>query len=483
MPGVVVTTAVRTGPTNAQVTPTATLFVAGVTERGPEGKAIAVTSIAEYEAVYGGYTASGWVQQTLASFFEEGGARAFVSRVIPDDAFSATLELDNASADVCMSLTAAGEGTWANAGGLKASVTNTGSAFKVQILLGSQVVYTTSTHTTVSDAVDEINGSGVAGLYVTASAGPNSGLPVTIAASNFSGGLDGGAIDDSDLAEALAFFIDSYGPGAVAAPGFYSSDNYDKLISHAVQYGRIALLGFDRDDSASAAASTAAGYADVTGAEYAAFFYPWVKVPNGNLTSVIPCEGYVAAKRAKVHNESGPWSAYAGAVTEAKFVTAPYNVLSSAEEASLVAAAVNPIKFVNGTVRIYGARSVSDDTANFRFINGRETLNYIVYEAKLSLESLVFQPIDGRRALFARIGSTLTAIMDRIRQAGGVYEAIDANGKLVDPGYSVVVNDSLNPVSQLASGTIRARVGARISSIGETIEVEIVKSNLTASLV
>jgi hypothetical protein len=95
----------------------------------------------------------------------------------------------------------------------------------------------------------------------------------------------------------------------------------------------------------------------------------------------------------------------------------------------------------------------------------------------------VFQPIDGRRALFARIGSSLTAIMDRIRQAGGLYEAIDASGKIVDPGYSVQVNDSINPVSQLASGTIKAKVGARVSSIGETIEVEIVKSNLTASLV
>jgi hypothetical protein len=483
MPGVVVTTAVRTGPTNAQVTPTATFFVAGVTTRGPEGKAVAVTSIAEYETVYGGYTSSGWVHQTLRSFFEEGGARAFVSRVIPDDAVSATLELDNATADSCMVLTASGEGTWANAGGLKAAVVNTGSAFSVKIFIGTEPVFTSATHTSVSDAVDEINGSALAGLYVVAAVGANPGLPVTLAATNFSGGSDGGAIDDSDLAEALAFFIDSYGPGAVSAPGFYNSDNYDQLITHAAAYGRIALLGFDRDDSVSTVASTAQGYANVAYSEYAAFYYPWVKVPNGSLTSVIPCEGFVAAKRAKVQNESGPWSAYAGASTEARFVMLPYTILSASQENTLVDAAVNPIKLVNGTTRIYGARSISDDTANFRFINGRETLNYIVYESKQSLEALVFQPIDGRRALFARIASTLTAIMDRIRQAGGVYEAVDTNGRIVDPGYSIVVNDSLNPVSQLADGTIKARVGARISSIGETIEVEIVKSNLTASLV
>ena len=299
----------------------------------------------------------------------------------------------------------------------------------------------------------------------------------------FSTGTNGGALDDSDLAESLEFFIESFGPGAISAPGFYTSDNYDKLIEHAKDYGRIAILGFDRDETPSGAASAGSAYAEAVGAEYAAFFYPWVKIPNGSLTSIVPCEGYVAGKRAKIQNASGPWSAYAGAATEASFVTNPFVVLSSTQEAQLVADAVNPIKLVSGTVRIYGARSISSDTANYRFINGREVLNYVVYEAKQSLEALVFQPIDGRRALFARIASSLTAIMDRIRQAGGLYEAVDASGKLVDPGYSIQVNDSINPVSQLASGTIRAKVGARVSSIGETIEVEIVKSNLTASLV
>ncbi len=482
MSGVVVTTAVRTGPTNIQVTPTATFFVAGVTTRGPEGSAIAVHSIAEYETVYGGYTSSGYVHQTLETFFEEGGSTAYVSRVIPDDATSATCYLDNAVDSDCLALTASGEGTWANTE-LSTTVTHpsAGVSFRIAISLSGETVYTTTTHTSLTTAIDEINNSSTASLYVTAAVA-GTGIP-KVQTVVFSTGTNGGALDDSDLAESLEFFIESFGPGAISAPGFYTSDNYDKLIEHAKDYGRIAILGFDRDETPSGAASAGSAYAEAVGAEYAAFFYPWVKIPNGSLTSIVPCEGYVAGKRAKIQNASGPWSAYAGAATEASFVTNPFVVLSSTQEAQLVADAVNPIKLVSGTVRIYGARSISSDTANYRFINGREVLNYVVYEAKQSLEALVFQPIDGRRALFARIASSLTAIMDRIRQAGGLYEAVDASGKLVDPGYSIQVNDSINPVSQLASGTIRAKVGARVSSIGETIEVEIVKSNLTASLV
>jgi len=35
----------------------------------------------------------------------------------------------------------------------------------------------------------------------------------------------------------------------------------------------------------------------------------------------------------------------------------------------------------------------------------------------------------------------------------------------------------------LASGLIRAKVGVRVSSVGDRIEVEIIKSNLTSSVV
>ncbi len=488
MPGVITTTAVRTGPTNVQVNPTATLFVAGVTSRGPEGKAVAVYSISEYEKVYGGYTSSGWVHQTLETFFEEGGSKAYVSRVIPDDAQSATKNLNDNAATPASSivLTASGEGVWANSQ-LKAQVVSTLSggtvvSFIVKILLNDVVVFTSASHTTVASAVDQINNSTASNLYVTAVAGASSLLPATSAAALFSGGSDGGALDEGDLTEALDFFIESYGPGAVAAPSFYLSGNYDSLISHAKANGRIALLGFDSTETVADAAATATTYSSVVGAEYAAFYYPWVRIPNGSLTSLIPNEGYVAAKRAKAHNQGGSWAVYAGAQSTAVYVTEPQSYLSTADELTLVEAAINPIKTINGDTRIYGARSVTSDVVNFRFINARETLNFITYEAKRSLEEHVFRPIDGRRGLFAEIRASLVAIMDRLAQAGGVYEAIDAGGKQIDPGYSVKIDDSLNPISQLAEGTIKAKIGVRISSIGETIEIEIIKSNLSASV-
>jgi len=484
MPGIVVTTAVRTGPTNTQTAPTATLFLAGVTERGPDGTSHLVTSLSDFEDIFGGYTSSGYVHQTIETFFEEGGARAYVSRVVDESAVEASLALTDSSDATCINLLASGTGTWANTGGLTAEVEQpTATTFKIKIRLNGTLVFTTQTHTSVSTAIDEINNNETAGLYLTASAGASSIIPEVVAATNFSGGTNGGALVAADLEDALDTFTSNLGPGAVAAPGFYAEAMRNFVFAHAASNNRIALTSFDEGTSVANAISSAAGHTGSANAEYGAFYFPWIKIPDGVLTVSIPPEGYVAAKRARVHNLFGPWNPYAGERTEATFVTGLEHSLTKTEADSLDTNFINALKVVNGTVRVYGARSASDDTANYRFIISREVLNQIVHESETALEALLFLPIDGRQSTFSRVRATLTAIMERIRLAGGLYESFDANGKQVDPGYTVQVNNANNPLTQLATGVIKAKVGARVSSIGDTIEVEITKSNLTATLV
>jgi hypothetical protein len=138
---------------------------------------------------------------------------------------------------------------------------------------------------------------------------------------------------------------------------------------------------------------------------------------------------------------------------------------------------------INGRVRIYGARTASNDEVNFRYITAQEMLNYVVVQAQAQLEDLVFSTIDGRQTLFANVKSRLINLLDPIRVNGGLYEAFDTTGRRIDYGYSVVVNEAINPVSQLAGGLIRAKVGIRVSSVGDQIEIAVTKSNLTASVV
>lgn len=485
MPGVIVTTAVRTGPTATQTASTATMFVAGLTERGPDGSVHLITSLSDFEDIFGDAVAAGWTHETAQTFFEEGGARAYVSRVVSSTATESSLELDNAANDAVITLTSAGKGTWAHAGVLTATVTQptANTNFRITISLNGEVAFRTAIHTTVAAAVNEINNSASAALYVTATDEGESGIPKAEGPHNFAGGTNGGSIVSADVVDAIDLFTENLGPGAITAPGYTAETVRAALVAHAAANRRIAILGFDYDDSVANAITSAETVAAGENAEFAAFFFPWVKIPDGSLTKIVPCEGYICAKRAVVHNSFGSWNPYAGERSQASFVREPALILSKSEADSLDAGFVNAIKVISGTTRIYGARSASEDTSNFRFIIAREVLNQVVHEAEEALEALLFLPIDGRRSTFSRVAATLTGIMDRIRIGGGLYEAFDANNKQIDPGYVVQVNDAINPLTQLATGVIKAKIGARVSSIGDRIEVEITKSNLTSTLV
>lgn len=485
MPGVVVTTAVRTGPTAVQTIPTATAFVAGVTSRGPSGSATLISSLAQFEAIYGGYTSLGYVHQTVKTFFEEGGARMYVSRAVGTSSASATcLLLDNESTPAtAITLTATGKGVWAHSGVLEATVTNPSeTTFKVSILLNGVEVYASGTYSSKADFLNEINNSPVAALYVTATSS-GSTIPTAVAAKDFTSGSDGSTVVASNIVAALGYFTYDLGPGAIMAPGFYDSTTVAALIANANTNHRIALSSVAAGSTAADAVDDSAAYLGDTNSEHLAIYWPWVKVPNGALTMTIPPEGFVAARRAATQNSRGVWFPYAGEAGAASYVVGLETAVSKEDTDTVDAGNVNAIRIVQGSLRIYGARSMSTDTDNFRFITGQEVLNYIVYLAERDLEALIFQPIDGRRTLFARVSSTLTAILDPIAKAGGLFPAYDVNGKQIDSGYSVVVSDALNPVTQLAEGKIVAKVGARVTGIGDKIEVEVTKSSLTSSLV
>jgi hypothetical protein len=462
------------------------MFVAGITSRGPDGTAHLITSLSDFQDIYGSYTSDGYVHQTVETFFEEGGSRAYVSRAVEVAAAEASCSILSSGTE-CVNLLASGVGTWANtsgANGLSASVgyVVAETSFRVQLRLDSVLVFSSATHTSVASFIEEVNNNTTAALYVTATAGASSGLPAA-GAKTFAGGTNGNSPSAVEIANALNVFTSNLGPGAVCTPGHYDSSLRTALIAHAADNNRIAIMSFAKDDTYEDAITDVASFSGVDNAEFGAFFYSWVKKPNGALTMVVPPEGYVCGKRAKIHNQFGAWNPYAGERTEATYVTSTYQTVSKTAADALDAGFINPIRVINGTVRVYGARSASDDTSNFRFVMAREVLNQITYEAEAALEGLLFLPIDGRKSTFARVQATLVAIMDRIRLGGGLYEAFDANGRQIDYGYTVQVNDANNPLTQLATGVIKAKIGARVSSIGDTIEVEITKSNLTASLV
>ena len=205
--------------------------------------------------------------------------------------------------------------------------------------------------------------------------------------------------------------------------------------------------------------------------------------PNGTGgTRTLSPETFAAAARCRAHLQTGPWRPNAGIISASKFVKGLSQSVDSSTSDKANAARINPLRVIDGGVRVYGARSISADETNWRYITYRDTLNYIVVVAEKRLEPFIFNVIDSRRVVFSDISATLVNLLEPLRAAGGLYEGKDAAGNVTDRGYVVEVSDALNPQAQLAAGTIAAKVGVRVSSVGETINLLITKSNLTTAI-
>lgn len=490
MPGVVVNTGVRVGPSGATTAPASTYFVVGEAERGPVAAARLVRSMDEFNTYFGGYTSTAVLHQHLQTFFEEGGTQAYVVRVVNTTATAGTFTVNGRTgATAALTANAANPGAWSSKLSLEFEDGVGASTVRVTVNYDGVPVYRSGDLASNSAIAAALNAN-VAHL-MTATAGANATLPAATAGTpvTFVAGTENlASVTDANVVSALALFGEELGAGAVAAPSRQGSTIWNGLRDHAVANRRIALCAFQSSATVADARTGASSYGGVTDGEKAeashmAFYWPWVTIPDGagGTRSVSP-ESFVAAARAKAHESSGPWRPGAGLLSSSAFVSGLSATVTKATSEALDTARVNALRVVDGTVRVYGARSVSADETNWRFITYRDTLNFLTVRAERELEKYVFSVVDGRKSIFAQVASDLVSVLEDVRNRGGVFERVAADGTLLDRGYSVEVSDAINPVADLAAGIVRARVGIRVSSIAEIITITITKSALTTAV-
>lgn len=490
MPGVTISTAVRTGPTNATVRASSQLFIAGFAERGPSGSVVTVQSLEDFESRFGGYISTAYLHPTVQAFFEEGGTRALISRVVGSGATEGFKVLSDSETDPTIKVWAFGEGAWST--GLEIEVVDTSATLAdsvgIKIWYNDTVLINTGAKTTVAGLINAINTGASSSLYVYAVDLASSNvdpLPVVSARSAFSAGTEGSSATITEYTAALELFDDSYGDGAVSIPESSLESVQKALVDHANTNNRLAILHSSSSATAGDATEDAAAIIAYDNAEHAAYYFPWVYVPTAvtGVSRLIPPDGYVAAKRALAHNQTGPHQPAAGLLSKARFVSGVASDVDAAGGDALDEAGVNAIRIIANSVRIYGARSCSSDSANFRYYTAQDVLNTVVVQAYSQLDDLLFSVINGRNTVYGDVQSRLISLLEGLRLLGALYEAYDANGNKTDIGYTVKCNASINPITQVANGIIKAEVGVRVSSVGDRINVTIVKSNLTTSVV
>jgi phage tail sheath protein FI len=104
---------VDTGNKPIEGVATSTVGFLGVAERGPIRPTL-VTSYSEYRRLFGGYVRERFLARGVEGFFQNGGKRSFVARVVSHDAANSALAATATTQGNELTLTAIGPGTWAN---------------------------------------------------------------------------------------------------------------------------------------------------------------------------------------------------------------------------------------------------------------------------------------------------------------------------------------------------------------------------------
>lgn len=483
MPGVVVRTETQAGPSAALRAQSSQFFVAGITERGDTVKPVLVRGMADVNLLLGARVSYGAVWDQLKTYFDEGGLQAYVSRVIGPAATKGTLTLvDRAGSPLnTVRIDAQNAGAWSSR--LKVAVAD-GSlddSFKVTVTLDDVIVEEKNNLLSPAEAVNAFKDS----TYIravdlgSATVAPNNNPAVAAATALSAGGDDRASATDSTFTAALARFTADLGDGAVSIPGKSTSTVWTGINTHCEAHNRIGILAAGSADSKATLLSRTSDL----DSEYCGVFAPWIVVSDGGSGNrTISPEGYVAACRARAHDQVGPWRVPAGQIAVANTVMDVQTRFTDTDADELDAGRINIIRFIANTVRLYGWRSLSSDEAAYAYLKDRDLLNNLVVESEKRLEEYVFSPIDRKGHLLAAIAASITGLVDPISRLGGLYPMVNSSGQQTDPGYKVDTGTSVNTELTLAANEVRARLSVRIAPAGGLVSLTIVKVGITSGL-
>jgi hypothetical protein len=488
-PGVytTVTAAVSSSSTGAE---TGQWFVTGITQQGPVGVPVPITSMNDYVAFLGprtqatdSFNTQYNLYDALDEYFHDGGVTAYVSRVVGPGAATARNSVVDGSSITSLSISAAGPGAWGN--NISIIIVNNGTYYNMTVQNNGVTIVTSPNLFYPIDAQNWFNAQNLWEVQIVVTAG-SGGNPVSTTVSLNSGSDDNSHITDTQWTNALGAFTESYGPGQVSAPGHTTVAGYVALAAHAATFNRVALLDVADSSSASTLVSQAqAIQANTAFEDYASFFAPWVIIPgvssaNPGASSpvpnrVIPPSALAAALMSAndvTHDTNNPAAGPNGQSSYAIGVTQTY---AAADRATLNNASVNVIRNINGTITIYGYRSLSTDPS-WTYLNNVRMRMQMIYDFDQIGENYLFEQIDGKGQLFSTFNGALAGQCQKYWVNGSLY------GATAQQAFNVNTGPQVNTPTTIANSQINALISVRLSPFAETVNINVAKYLTNATI-
>lgn len=443
---------VPTAPPVEGVATTTASFV-GVTERGTIGKATLVTSWNQFVEKFGTYVKYSYLAYAVRGFFENGGTRAYITRVVKTtngkpDATKSSVTLGATDAPFLI-FDALSEGSYGDK--LSVQIDNVDRALFDVIVLENGVVKEKTSGVSLLTIEDKLNTSS---KFVKATVVDDEGV-VEKGVFKLIGGKDGYVgittadyIGDEAKGTGL-YSLNNIDVNFVSIPGVtdtavvkglqdYVANRNDCYAIIETPFGRTpeTALAFKREE-ANLASKTAGVY------------YPWVQIndPIGvgkTPTKFVPPSGHIAGVFARTLAERGVWKAPAGLEAKLRGALAVEYAVNDAEHDLLNPAGINVIRAFSGEgIVIWGARN-SDLNSDHKYIPDTVTMQYVRKSLTQSTRWAIFEPNDEK--LFEKIQATGEEFLRGLWQAGGLRGTTEAEA------FYFVCNSETTTIEDIQNG-------------------------------
>jgi phage tail sheath protein FI len=478
IPGVTVTSG-TSAPSTAPPTDTGTWFCAGITEKGSATAPTLIRSLSQYASTYGERVSYGVLYDSLQTFFEEGGTRAYVSRVVGPSPVTASVsgEILDAGGKKVLKMTASSPGEWANT--LKPELTLTGENLVIVVKLGTTTVETSPTFKTNAEAISWSANS----AYIRLAEGSEAGTIAKTQTVEVKGGTDDHAnATEATWLNALTLFTSDLGPGQVSMPGRTTATAQENLLTHAKEKNRLALLDGTDTPTAATLTAQAAVLRGKSTARYGGLFAPWVVIPGltaGTTRTVAPCS-LMAGLMARSDGSGGnPNQAIAGVNNLGRYVTGISQPnWTAAERGTLSEGGVNVLRLINARVEPYDNVTLVNyvvDSTWLQLSNARLNMAICSRSAAVA-ERHLFAQLDGRGVEISKFNGDLVGeVLLPLLEAGALFEE---NKQGPESAFQCNTGEAVNTTKTLSEGKLLAVIGVRMSPSAQTVNIEIIKEAL-----
>ncbi len=455
----------------------------GETERGPAEPRL-VTSWDEYSILYGGNkNTSSYLPHSVRGFFENGGKKLYVARVIDSEAASAAVKLLAGKAPA-LTLRAIGEGSWGNRIQIRVSEASGSSEynpmFRLEIsywdakpfdIMRNPKLSKLKTYPYVTEVFDNLSMNHEDKNFYKDKINRNSRLitadkeagdlgliPDSFKEPVFlNGGNDGGNIDLEDYL--------GYNKSPAAVRGLAALDAIDEIsllycpdalsvaglaqeLIHSCEKleDRIVILDSKNGDTGPM------GDEDFN-SSYAALYYPWIMIDEGLETQrTVPPGGHIAGIYALTEAQYGISKAPAGMVI--KGAKGLEFSIDEHDTDILNSRGVNSIRdFPGRGITVWGARTLAlEADEEYRYVNLRRMKNYIEESIRegLSYTSDCYN----NQELWARVKSAVTDFLTQEWRKGCFA------GTTARDAFYVMVDRSTMNQADIEEGRLIIDIGA-----------------------